>query len=78
MKVMLVIPKRYYGVLLRHCAVLWPEYRALQSGIVVSDESGQQVQILCDPQRLKLLMNLASRVCAEAIPHMRQIVDWSV
>lgn len=78
MKVMLVIPKRYYAVLLGHCAMLWPEYRALQSGILVSDESGQHVQILCNPQRLKLLMNLADRVCSEAIPHMRQIIDWSV
>jgi hypothetical protein len=78
MKVMLVIPKHYYRVLLGHCAMLWPEYRALKSGILVDHETGPQIQILCDAQRLQLIMNFAGRVCSEAIPHIRQISDWSI
>lgn len=78
MRVMLVIPKQYYRVLLGHCAVLWPEYRALKSGILVDNKAGQEVQILCDSQRLQLIMNFAGRVCSEAIPHIRQINNWSV
>ena len=76
MKVMLVIPKQYYMVFLGHSARLWPEYRTLKSGILVNDETGQQVQILCDSKRLRLIMNFARRVCSDVIPHIRQIDDW--
>jgi hypothetical protein len=79
MKVMLVIPIRYYIALLSGCAVLWPEYRALKNGILVHSETlGDQVQILCDPHRVQLIMNFAGRVCSEAIPYIEQIVDWTV
>jgi hypothetical protein len=76
MKVMLVIPMPYYSALIAGCAVLWPEYRMLKNGIVVHSEIlGDQLQILCDSHRVQLIMNLAARVCSEAIPHIQQIVD---
>jgi hypothetical protein len=78
MKVMLVIPMLYYKVLIEHTAVLWPEYRALKNGILVHDSTGDQIQILCDPERVQLIMNFATRVCSEAIPHIQHIIDWLV
>jgi hypothetical protein len=77
-KVLLVIPMLYYKVLVEHSAVLWPEYPALKNGILVHDIAGDQIQILCDPQRVELIMNFAARACAEAIPHIQQIIDWLV
>jgi hypothetical protein len=78
MKVMLIIPMLYYNALIQQSAVLWPEYRALKNGILVRGTAGDQIQILCDPQRVQLIMNFAGRVCSEAIPHIQQIVDWLI
>jgi hypothetical protein len=72
MKVMLVIPMKYYSALVHHCAVLWPEYRVLKNGIIVHRATGDHVEVLCDATRVSLIMNLAGRVCAEAIPHIQQ------
>ena len=72
---MLVIPLPYYRQLLAGCAVLSLEYRTLKNGILVHDSAGDQIQILCNPERVNLIMNFAGRVCIEAIPHIQQIVD---
>ena len=78
MKLMLVIPAVYYSKLLAQCAVLWPEYRMLKNAILVHGERGDEIQLLCDPDRVQLILNLAHRVCAEAVPHIKQIADWLV
>jgi len=75
---MIVIPMQHYKALLRHCAVLWPEYHALKNGIVVRKDAGDEIQILCDPERVQLIMNFAGRVYSEAIPHIRQIAELLV
>jgi hypothetical protein len=76
MKQMLVIPARYHKLLIAHCAVLWPEYRALKNGIIVQKPTGDEIHILCDPARVDLIMNLAQRTCAEVIPHIQRVADW--
>jgi len=72
---MLVIPAVYYKELLSNCATLWPEYRALKNGLIVRDNRGEQIEILCDPERAKLILNFAVRTCAHAVPHIRQIPE---
>ena len=72
---MLIIPTEYYRKLIGQCAVLWPEYRLLKNGILVHGEAGDEIQLLCDSDRVKLIMNLADRVCAEAVPHIKEIAS---
>ncbi len=63
-KVMLAIPMLYYQTVLARSAVLWPEYRALKNGIINRDANGNEiVEILCDPQRVKLIFDFANRIC---------------
>jgi hypothetical protein len=78
MKILVVIPMLYYKALLQKSAVLWPEYRALKNGILVHDPDGDQVQILCDPERLQLILDFAARVCSDALPHIQQVIDWLI
>jgi hypothetical protein len=75
MNEILVIPARYHALLLAQCAVLWPEYRALKNGIIVHKQTGDEIHIPCDAERVALVMNLAQRACREAIPHIQRIVD---
>lgn len=75
MKEFLVIPKQYHRLLVARAAVLWPEYRALQNGIIVKNPGGEEVHILCDSQRIELIMNFAQRACVEALPHIRRVGD---
>jgi hypothetical protein len=76
---LLIIPMEWYGTLLSNCTVKLPEYRVLKNGILVlGGETGDRIEVLCDPEGAKLVMNLAGRVCAEAIPFIQQIADWFI
>jgi hypothetical protein len=77
MKVLLAIPMLHYKMLLARSAVLWPEYRALKNGIINRDANGNEiVEILCDPQRVKLIFDFANRACSDVVPYIQQITDW--
>ena len=81
MKVMLAISIDYYRTLM--AAVLTPEYRDLHrrliNGIIERDGNGNEVvELICDPQLVKTIFDLANRVCSESIPHIQKIIDWLV
>jgi hypothetical protein len=78
MKILLVIPKLYYKMLLDRSAMLWPEYRALKNGILMRNDTGQEeIHIVCDSHSVQLILNFAGRVCSEAIPHIQQFGNWA-
>ena len=72
MKILLVMPLSVYNLWLSRSAIADTAYGWLKNGFIVRrNENGtEEVQILCDHERLANLMDYAKRVCPEAVPYI--------
>jgi hypothetical protein len=76
MKVMLDIPMEPYLLCVTRCGLKAPEYLMLKNGIVVRDAEGKEVvQILCDRQRAKMILEMVAKLCPEALLHIQHRPD---
>lgn len=79
MKVLVTFPQPIYEELLGRCSMLSREYLILKNGIVRRDHEEQAgevtVEILCEVERAKFLLNLATLVYPKAAPHIEKSIE---
>ena len=76
MKIMVVIPMKPYRFWLARCEPTRAEYLWLKNGIIARNGDGrEEVQILCDNERAKLIMDYAARACPEVLPYIQRIAN---
>ena len=81
MKVLVKFPIAIYEGLLDRCSMLSREYLILKNGIVSHDpeESPDEpmVEILCEVERAKFLLDLATLVYPAAAPHIERGISYA-
>jgi hypothetical protein len=79
MKVLVTIPVETYNGLLGRCSMLSREYLILKNGIIKRDQEGSAeqptVEILCEVQRAKFLLDLATLVYPAAAPYIEKCLN---
>lgn len=73
MKQMLIIPKTPYLSLIGRFDLKSPEYAMLKNGIVDHTEHGEVVEIFCDDERVKSIVDLVARVAPDLLPSIKQV-----
>ena len=74
MEMMVVIPIDSYEAMLKKCDAARAEYALLKNGVVARDNEGkEQVEILCDEEQAKQIVNFAATDCPEIVPAVRVI-----
>ena len=85
MKVLVSMPAEVYDGLLTKCSVLGREYVILKNGVVRRDQEGDvkqdTVEVLCEGQRAKFLLDFATLVFPDAVPYIEKSIarareDW--
>ena len=74
MKITIEMPLEPYDLMLRSCKQSSKEFRILKSGCIDGDRAGRIMQILCDEEQMRAILNLADRVCPHAVPAIRTII----
>ena len=75
MKILVDIPMDEYNNFLQRCDATRPEYEMLKNGIITKDrEKRPAVEILCEVEDAKLILDLAS----EVYPHVARHVEESI
>lgn len=76
MKILVDIPMDDYNNLLQKCEATRPEYEMLKNGIITEDrEKRRAVEILCDVDDAKMILDLASKVYPHAAPHVQESIN---
>lgn len=79
MKVLVSIPDEVYHGLLARCSMLSREYLILKNGVIRRDQeiSAERptVEILCEGQRAKFLLDLATLVYPDAVPYIEKSIS---
>lgn len=76
MKVIIDIPIESYLLCVTRCGVKSPEYLMLKNGIIQRDAEGNEVvQILCDSERAKVILELVASLCPEALLNIQRRLD---
>jgi hypothetical protein len=74
MKVLVKFPIETYRGLLGSCSVMSREYLILKNGVVQHDEQESPdqptVEVLCEVERAKFLLDLATLVYPAAVPYI--------
>lgn len=80
METRISIPLKFYDLWLGRCPSESREYAWLRNGVIDDGEdgAGKQVQILCDTDTAKALMDCAAHLCPEIIPYLKQISEPTV
>lgn len=78
MKTMVIIPMKSYKFWLTRCEPTLPEYLWLKNGIIArSGDDREEVQILCDHERVKAIIDFAARSCPEVVSYIKRIANPS-
>ena len=76
MKVLVSMPTEVYDGLLAKCSMLGREYLILKNGVVIRAQDGNSkqdmVEILCEGQRAKFLVDFATLVFPDAVPYIEK------
>ncbi|HEX5021769.1 MAG TPA: hypothetical protein VFX54_13965 [Candidatus Binatia bacterium] len=79
MKILVSIPIEIYNGLLGRCSLLSREYLILKNGIIRRDDDKRSehltVEILCEAQRAKFLLDFATLVFPAAAPHIEKSIN---
>jgi len=76
MKILIDIPMEDYSKFLQRCDATRPEYEMLKTGIVTQDrEKRRAVEILCDVEDAKMILDLASEIYPHAVPHVQESIS---
>jgi hypothetical protein len=79
MNVLIKFPIEIYQGLLGRCSVMSREYLVLKNGVVRHDEEENpnqpMVEILCEVERAKFLLDLATLVYPAAVPHIEKAMS---
>ena len=76
MKILDDIPMHDYNMFLQKCEATRPEYELLKNGIITKDrEKRDAVEILCDVEDAKMILDLASQICPHAAAHVQESIS---
>jgi hypothetical protein len=76
MKILVDIPMDDYNNFLQRCDASRPEYETLKNGIITQDrEKRPAVEILCDVEDAKMILDLASEIYPHAVAHVRECIS---
>ena len=78
LKIRLDIPIEPYLFCMTRFGINSPEYVKLKNGVVLRDTNGNEtVEILCDHDRAKKILEMTAQLCPEAFPQIQRRVDLS-
>lgn len=76
LKIRLDIPIEPYLICMTRFGINSPEYVKLKNGVVLRDTNGNEtVEILCDHDRAKKILEMTAQLCPEAFPQIQRRVD---
>lgn len=79
MAILVSMPVEIYDGLLQKCSIMSREYLILKNGVVRRDlddsSAAPTVEILCEPQRAKFLLDFATLVYPDAVPYIEQSIN---
>jgi hypothetical protein len=76
-KIRLDIPIESYLLCMTRCGIKSAEYITLKNGIVSRDAGGHEVvEILCDRERAKKILETIAELCPEALPKIQHRLDF--
>jgi hypothetical protein len=76
MKILVDIPMDEYNNFLQKCDATRPEYEMLKNGIITQDQKkGRAVEILCEVEDAKRILDLASEIYPHAVPHVQESIS---
>lgn len=76
-KIRLDIPIEPYLLCTTRCGIKSSEYILLKNGIVSRNDDGHEVvQILCDRDRAKRILEAIAHLCPEALPQIQQHLEF--
>jgi hypothetical protein len=71
LKIRLDIPIEPYLICMTRFGINSPEYKKLKNGVVLRDADGHEVvEILCDHDRAKKILEMTAQLCPEAFPQI--------
>lgn len=70
---MLVIPMPPYSTILQKCELKDPVYELLANGFIDHGDNRDEVQILCDGDAAKTIVDFIADVAPQVLPAIRQI-----
>jgi len=78
LKIRLDIPIEPYLICMTRFGINSPEYVKLKNGVVLRDTNGNEtVEILCDHDRAKKILEMTAQLCPEAFRQIQRRVDLS-
>ena len=75
---MIQLPPEHYDLFVAACDITSPEYTVLKNNIVATEQSSEEpptVDILCDFDEAKLLLETAKRVYPDADPFIEDALS---
>lgn len=76
MKILVDIPIDDYNNFVQRCDATRPEYEMLKNGIITQDrEKRPAVEILCEVEDAKMILDLASEIYPHAVRHVQESIS---
>jgi len=75
---MIQLPPEHYELFAAACEITSPEYTILKNNIAASHQNSEEpptVEILCDMDEAKLLLETAKRLYPEAVPFIEDALS---
>ena len=72
------LPPEHYDLFVAACEITSPEYTILKNNIVARHQSSEEppmVEIICDMDEAKLLLETARRLYPEAVPFIEDAMN---
>lgn len=76
MKIFVDIPMDHYTGFVERCDASRPEFEILKNGMITRDRQEMRaVEILCEVQDAKMILDLATQVYPHAAPHLEASIS---
>jgi len=75
---MIQLPPEHYDLFVAACEITSPEYTILKNNIVARHQSSEEppmIEIMCDMDEAKLLLETARRLYPEAVPFLEDAMS---
>ena len=75
---MIQLPPEHYDLFVAACEITSPEYTILKNNIVARHQSSEEppmIEIMCDMEEAKLLLETARRLYPEAVPFLEDAMS---
>jgi len=75
---MIQLPPEHYDLFVAACEITSPEYTILKNNIAARHQSSDEqptVEIMCDMEEAKLLLETARRIYPEAVPFIEDALS---